>query len=826
MTGKSRCFLLCIFWIGCCITAYADGSGTGLAGQYFDDAASGSHLQGAPFDVQTDHTLNFNFVGAPPQGLGRTTNFSVKWTGQVQPRYSEKYLFMTYSDDGVRVWVNGQLLIDNWTVHPGTWDWNSVDFQANQLYKIEVDYFQGGGDADIQLWWQSPSQAKEIVPQSQLYSGNTVSSSNGTGLTGQYFDDAASGGGHLQGTPFTVQIAPGMNFNFVSAPPQGLGRTTNFSVKWTGQVQPRYSEKYLFMTYSDDGVRVWVNGQLLIDNWTVHPDTWNWNSIDLQANQLYKIEVDYFQGGGDANLQLWWQSPSQAKEIVPQSQLFSGNGGSTYFVSPSGNDSNSGLSPLQAWQSVSRVNQQLFSPGDSILFARGGRYAGSLQPQGSGQPGLPISIGAFGGSGPLPVIDGTGQETAVKLFNQQYWIIDSLEITGAQRFGVLISGDLPSTKLRYFRLTNLSVHNLYGTPRWDSGLVMVAPIGDHLTFGNIVIDNVTAYNTNLWYGIHVGFNLYYGYPTQPPMSTNITVRNSRVHDVYGDGITVAQSQHVLIEKNVAFETGQAPAGISYTPNAIWTWQSDQTIVQFNEGYSTHSWGVDGGVFDIDWGSTNTTIQYNYAHDADGYCVAVMGAHNVTTSNSIVRFNICSNNGRKPGMGPQQGDIFIVTFDGGRLDGVQVYNNTAYWNPAQDGGWIMARNLSLVSNLPTFIQNNILYSATPTLLDMDALIPLDHNLYWLPTGSSGVWRYGSAVASSFADFRRLTNQEPAGLFADPLLNNPTYSATGQPTSAFTSNPGSPAIANGRSWPGMGQRDFFGNALPPTGTTEIGAQYVHP
>ncbi len=122
---------------------------------------------------------------------------------------------------------------------------------------------------------------------------------------------------------------------------------------------------------------------------------------------------------------------------------------------------------------------------------------------------------------------------------------------------------------------------------------------------------------------------------------------------YGDGITAAQSQNVLIEKNVVYETGLAPTGISYTPNGIWSWQCDNTTIQYNEGYATHSYAWDGGVFDVDWGSTNTTIQYNYAHDAEGYCVAVMASHHVTTSNSIVRYNICSNNGRKASQAPNK-----------------------------------------------------------------------------------------------------------------------------------------------------------------------------
>ena len=113
---------------------------------------------------------------------------------------------------------------------------------------------------------------------------------------------------------------------------------------------------------------------------------------------------------------------------------------------------------------------------------------------------------------------------------------------------------------------------------------MMSSIGDHLTFDDVLVDKVNAYNTNLWYGIHVGFNLWYGYSTNPPMTRNVVIRNSVAHHVYGDGITVAQSQNVLIEKNLVFETGLAPSGISYTPNAIWSWQSHNTIIQYNEGY--------------------------------------------------------------------------------------------------------------------------------------------------------------------------------------------------------------------------------------------------
>jgi hypothetical protein len=204
----------------------------------------------------------------------------------------------------------------------------------------------------------------------------------------------------------------------------------------------------------------------------------------------------------------------------------------------------------------------------------------------------------------------------------------------------------------------------------------------------------------------------------------------------------------------------------------------------------------------------------------------MGAHNVTTSNSIVRFNICSNNGRNAGTAPNQGDIFITTFAGGSLDGIQIYNNTAYWNPAANAGWIRARGMSMVGTLPRFVMNNIVYSVAPTMIDVDAGISLDHNQYWLAGTGTPVWKYGSANAASIGALAAATGQEPNGVFADPQMNSPTYSGVGRPSTQFTLMPGSPAIGTGYPWAGMAASDFFGNALPASGTPDIGADYVSP
>jgi hypothetical protein len=137
------------------------------------------------------------------------------------------------------------------------------------------------------------------------------------------------------GTGLTINMYKGINFDELkgtridqminypgNAPIDALIGNENFSVRWTGMIMPKFTEKYTFTTISDDGIRVTVDGQKLIDNWTGHGATPNSGDVQLKANKMVPITVEFFQGGGGWTLQLFWQSQSQAKEIVPTSVLY------------------------------------------------------------------------------------------------------------------------------------------------------------------------------------------------------------------------------------------------------------------------------------------------------------------------------------------------------------------------------------------------------------------------------------------------------------------------------------------------------------------------
>lgn len=141
----------------------------------------------------------------------------------------------------------------------------------------------------------------------------------GDGLSGYYFNNKT-----LSNLPAISRVDPTINFDWgLNSPGNGIS-TNYFSAMWRGFVKPDKSERYTFYTKVDDGIRLWVNNQLIINNWT------NWTrarefsgSIDLLAGQKVEIRIEYFENKNKALMQLSWSSASLPKQIIPQTNLFS-----------------------------------------------------------------------------------------------------------------------------------------------------------------------------------------------------------------------------------------------------------------------------------------------------------------------------------------------------------------------------------------------------------------------------------------------------------------------------------------------------------------------
>ena len=148
------------------------GIGGGLQGKYYQWSGQAPPSQSAAFPrlvmTRTDPQINFNWGNRSPGPSVNADNFSVRWTGKVEAAFTETYTFYTTTDDGVRLWVNGQKIIDKWIEQSAT-EWNgTIDLVAGQKYNIVMEYYENLVDAAAQLRWSSLHTPKQLVPQAAL----------------------------------------------------------------------------------------------------------------------------------------------------------------------------------------------------------------------------------------------------------------------------------------------------------------------------------------------------------------------------------------------------------------------------------------------------------------------------------------------------------------------------------------------------------------------------------------------------------------------------------------------------------------------------------
>lgn len=149
--------------------------GQGLTGKYYNHPNLGHDLSAVPdFDnatlVKTVLDANINFDWGELIGISGLSQewCLIRWEGEVTPDYSETYTFSIECDDGCRLYVNGQLIIDHWVVAPGTYT-GQIELTAGEAASIKVEYFNGWGYAKCVLRWQSASRSLQVIPTSKLY---------------------------------------------------------------------------------------------------------------------------------------------------------------------------------------------------------------------------------------------------------------------------------------------------------------------------------------------------------------------------------------------------------------------------------------------------------------------------------------------------------------------------------------------------------------------------------------------------------------------------------------------------------------------------------
>lgn len=145
--------------------AAADTLAAGLRGEYFDNEDF-TNLK----LTRTDATVDFNWGFDSPDPVINSETFSIRWTGQITVPTTGNYVFVTQSDDGIRLWLGNQLMIDNLVPHPVTEDRSAaITLTAGQSYNLRLEYFELTANAIIRLLWIRPGQTSpEIIPSANL----------------------------------------------------------------------------------------------------------------------------------------------------------------------------------------------------------------------------------------------------------------------------------------------------------------------------------------------------------------------------------------------------------------------------------------------------------------------------------------------------------------------------------------------------------------------------------------------------------------------------------------------------------------------------------
>ncbi|MGB8645970.1 MAG: PA14 domain-containing protein [Anaerolineae bacterium] len=285
--GSLCLFVLLLAVAGSPLHAQSAGAFTG---EYYNNL----DLSGAPAFIRQDPEINFNWGASAPDPAITTDSFSVRWTRWYNLDSAGPYSLTLTTDDGSRLWVDGNLVVDMWYDHGLLTRMATLTLAAG-YHLVRVEYYNHGGSATAIM--------------SLSFTGTYPD------WKGEYFDNP-----DLTGAPVLVVNNPEINFNWGVNSPDPRIPADRFSARWT-RSQYFDAGTYRFTLTTDDGSRVWVGDRLLIDQWRDQPPTAYTADMTLAAG-TYPLRVEHYDRSGNASIQLSWAT-------APTSSVWNGQ----YFAS-------------------------------------------------------------------------------------------------------------------------------------------------------------------------------------------------------------------------------------------------------------------------------------------------------------------------------------------------------------------------------------------------------------------------------------------------------------------------------------------------------------
>ncbi|PWT96470.1 MAG: hypothetical protein C5B52_15700 [Bacteroidetes bacterium] len=456
----------------------------------------------------------------------------------------------------------------------------------------------------------------------------------------------------------------------------------------------------------------------------------------------------------------------------------------TYYLSPSGNDNNDGHSPKRAWKTLAKLNSVDLRPGSHVFLEKGKTFTGTikLDKADSGTPSEPVTISSYPKE--AATID-AGDSTGLYGINCSNIVVSNINFKGNgvgknSGSGIFFYSDLQTNQPENITILYCSTSG-FG----KYGILFGSAEGGQIKGFNKVMLEECRSSANGEAGIGS-----YGDQSHFP-HTNFLVNQCYVHgnrgiltkteNHSGNGIVFGSVENITIQYCKAFDNGADNRCNAGGPVGIWVWLCKNAVIQYCESHHNHAGaGKDGGGFDIDGGSSNCVIQFNYSHDNEGagYLLAEYGAATPFV-NDTIRFNISENDGRKNSYG---GITIWGVSNQYQVRKSIVYNNTVFvstnnivnGNPCavqiigpNMSGVILANNIFLTQGTVEFVNSS-------DAIDTSNIKFISNSYYSYSNRPSFIWNRkvyrGLSEWKSFAKGQETFNGMQTGVYIDPQLDS--------------------------------------------------------
>ncbi|WP_068544291.1 Ig-like domain-containing protein [Thalassotalea crassostreae] len=423
-----------------------------------------------------------------------------------------------------------------------------------------------------------------------------------------------------------------------------------------------------------------------------------------------------------------------------------------YYVDNTGSDNFDGLSPEQAFQSLSKLNSLALQPGDNIYLAGGQTFLGTIKLSNiSGNAESPISISNFGDLEQRAIIDAAGELAGIELINPRHINVSNIEITAdggikkkyrgssPMRLGILVDINSFDNAADFGHITfdNLYIHDVYfeefgyegrgsdvntpnGTQAYGWGVRLY-----NNNNGTTKLTNVTMQNSEIGDVAHTAFKV------TSNSNRNIEERrwgnvydveltNNYFHDIGGPGIQFGGTNSGYVGHNKVHRTGSGSDSRKWNRGSgMWPWGSKNLLIEHNEFFDAQG-PADSAGFHIDFNCTNIVVQYNLSKNNAGGFIEILG----NNENNSYRYNVSVNDGnRKKGVNGASHDGKILWTSGyvGKNNpqvaakNNYIYNNTVYVKSDQlaqfavhneTNGLLVANNLFIIEGDTHYITQDI------------------------------------------------------------------------------------------------------------------------